>query len=114
MTLVYAYQSADERLVDMLLGLGLIVGAVVIAWIIPVLWGVKIAKAKGYSPAWMFMSIYPLFGWITLIILACLSARKQCANCGGFVASHFKLCPHCHELVNGGDKGSHLVQSAMN
>ena len=40
---------------------GLFVFAIVIAlgWIVPVYFGVKTAKSKGYSPHWMWFGIYP-------------------------------------------------------
>ncbi len=80
---------------------GLFVFAIVIAlgWIVPVYFGVKTAKSKGYSPHWMWFGIQPLAGWIAWIVLACLRRRDQCKNCGSFHGSHYRICPYClHEV----------------
>lgn len=72
-----------------------VVGVIVIGWVLPIAFGVSIAKRKNYSPLWMLFGIHPMGGWIALIVLACLPPRRQCDNCGGFVESHFRLCPFC-------------------
>ena len=80
---------------DDIIGLiGYVIGGV-LGWVVPVYFGVKTAKSKGYSPHWMWFGIYPISGWITWIILACLSKRHQCPNCGGFLGSQFRICPYC-------------------
>lgn len=87
--------NSDTAVVGILLyGIGIIVG-----WVIPIRYGIRTAKAKGYSPHWMWFGIYPVGGWIAWLILACLARRQQCRNCGGYLASHFRVCPYCSQGV---------------
>ena len=79
----------------------LILGAIITAfWVLPIMLGVRCAKRKNYSPAWMCFGIHPLGGWIAFIVLSCLPARIQCPNCGGFVQVNFKICPYCRAGIN--------------
>ncbi len=91
-----------------LIVLGIVIG---LAYVLPITWGIKIAKRKGYSRAWMFLGIYPVLGWITLIVLALLPARTLCVSCGGFVGACFKLCPYCHNEVRPAHQGHPQDQS---
>ena len=70
-----------------------------LGWVAPIAWGVHIAKRKGYSPLWMLLGVYPVAGWIAVLVLGLLPSKTQCTSCGGFVGGHFKLCPHCHKEV---------------
>ena len=76
----------------------IVVGLTIVAlvfWVIPIVWGVRIAERKNYSPLWMLVGIHPMFGWIALIVMACLPYRRQCHNCGGFPFEYFRICPYC-------------------
>lgn len=74
--------------------------ATVVGWVIPIRYGIQTARAKGYSPRWMWFGIHPALGWIALIVFACLPRRHQCHNCGGFLGSHFRICPYCRQEVD--------------
>ncbi len=77
---------------------GLILFGVIIflGWVLPITLGVKCAKRKNYSPAWMCFGIHPIGGWIAFIVLSCLEPRVACAHCGGFIKVNFRICPYCH------------------
>jgi hypothetical protein len=68
---------------------------VVVMWITPIVLGIKTAKAKGYSPHWMWFGLHPAGGWIALIMLWHLDQRPQCPTCGQFVSSSYITCPFC-------------------
>ena len=76
----------------------LLVTAVVVfvGWVLPITLGVHAARRKNYSPHWMWFGVHPILGWITCIVLLCLTPRVQCVNCGGFVTVNFRICPYCH------------------
>src|ERR1017187_5804695 len=74
---------------------------VIIGLIAPLALSVRVAKQKGYSACWAFVGIWPFAGWFVLLALSLIPARIQCMNCGGFVGSHFRLCPYCHLSVHG-------------
>jgi hypothetical protein len=76
-----------------------VIAGIGLLWVLPIVLGVRLARRKGYSPAWMWFGIHPIGGWIAYIVFLALPARMQCINCGGFVATYFKLCPYCHEPV---------------
>ena len=67
----------------------------VLFWVVPVYFGIRNLRRKGYSPHWMWFGIHPVFGYIALLVSALISARKQCGKCGAYVAENFKLCPYC-------------------
>jgi hypothetical protein len=69
-------------------------------WIAPVLFGIRLAQRKGYSPHWMWFGLHPIGAWVAFIVIACLEKRIQCSNCGGFVGSNFRICPYCHEALH--------------
>jgi hypothetical protein len=70
--------------------------AVVVGWVIPITLGVRAAQRKNYSPLWMLFGIHPIFGWVTCIVLLCITPRIRCPNCGGFVTVNYRICPFCH------------------
>jgi tetratricopeptide (TPR) repeat protein len=76
-----------------LIGFALAVG---LGWVFPIHYGIANAKRKGYSCQWMWFGIYPLTGWSAWLILTCLPYRNRCTSCGGYVGSHFRICPYCH------------------
>src|ERR1039457_4476160 len=86
-------------IVAILVGIVLIAGLVFVLWVLPIMLGIKQARTKNYSPAWMWFGVHPLFGWIMFTILACLRPRIRCGSCGGFVQDNFVKCPFCHEAV---------------
>jgi hypothetical protein len=81
--------------------IGLTIVALVL-WVVPITWGVRMARRKNYSPLWMLVGIHPLMGWIALIVLACLPRRRECSNCGGFPFDYFRICPYCQAKFGGG------------
>ena len=68
-------------------------------WITPVFLGIRLAQKKGYSPHWMWFGVNPVGAWAAMIVMAALEKRNQCPNCGGFIASNFRICPYCRETV---------------
>lgn len=72
---------------------------VVVGWIVPIVLGTSFARGKGYSPNWMWFGIYPITGWIAMIVLACLPRRVQCPHCGGFIGAQFRICPYCRTTI---------------
>jgi len=81
--------------------LGLIALAVVafVGWILPITLGLRVARRKNYSPAWMLFGIHPVGGWVAYIALSCQTPRIQCPTCGGFVKVNFRVCPYCHNEI---------------
>ena len=74
----------------------LLLGAFV--WIYPIVRGIRIARAKNYSAAWMWFGVHPVTGWIAFGVLNSLPALKECPRCAEKVKSHAKVCPYClHE-----------------
>jgi hypothetical protein len=66
-----------------------------LGWVVPIHFGVRIAKSKGYSPHWMWFGVYPITGWITWLVLACLPQRHPCSTCGSFLGPRYRVCPYC-------------------
>src|SRR5438552_2274612 len=74
----------------------MLVGAfITIGWIVPIVAGVLLFQYKGYSPHWMWFGVHPVGGWIAALVALCLSKRRRCPDCGGYVESNFWLCPYC-------------------
>ena len=40
-----------------------------IIWILPIVLGVRAARAKGVSPHWMWFGVHPMGGWIAFLII---------------------------------------------
>lgn len=51
--------------------------AIGVFWVLPITLGVRSAKRKGYSPLWMGFGIYPVAGWILLLVFVCLPPRAR-------------------------------------
>jgi len=94
------FSSGLISLIPILFGLILVVVVIFLFWVLPIMLGIKQARKKNYSPAWMCLGIHPLFGWIAFIVLVCVRPRIRCASCGGFVKDNFFKCPFCHEAVS--------------
>jgi|ERR1051326_3606562 hypothetical protein len=74
-------------------------GVVFLFWAWPIRLGIREAKKKNYSPAWMWFGVHPLGGWITYAVLVCQRPRIRCGSCGGFAKDNFTRCPFCHEAI---------------
>ena len=78
-----------------------VVGALIVLaivstlWVLPIIWGVRLARQKGYSPAWMWFGIHPVTGWIAFAVLRSVSPLKECPRCAEKVKSHARVCPYC-------------------
>ena len=104
---LFALIGGEPRHCPVLAGLGIVLlfaAVVVLGWVLPILLGVWAAKRKNYSPRWMWFGIHPILGWITCVVLLCLTPRIQCQNCGGYMMNYWRICPHCH--VRLGDETS--------
>jgi hypothetical protein len=92
----------QESTADEILALIVVAATVlflVALWITPVVLGIRLAQKKGYSPHWMWFGLHPVGAWVTFIVMACLDKRLKCPNCGGFIASNFRICPYCSETL---------------
>ena len=67
----------------------------IVFWGGPIVVGIAMFRKKGYSPHWMWFGVHPIGAWIACFVSFCLSHRRRCRNCGGFVRSNFRLCPYC-------------------
>jgi hypothetical protein len=67
-------------------------------FIIPIVFGIKIALRKHYSPYWMLLGLFPVAGWTAFITLCILPSQKQCPNpkCQNWIPNKFLICPYCH------------------
>ncbi|MEA2336933.1 MAG: hypothetical protein QOE82_940 [Thermoanaerobaculia bacterium] len=45
-------------------------------WLLPAFLGVRLAKAKGLSPHWMWFGLWPGFGWIAYLCFRAAAPRK--------------------------------------
>ena len=84
-----------------LIGILLSVGAL---WLFPVILGLREARAKGRSPAWMWFGIHPIGAWIVYGVLHSLSPLKECPQCAEKVKAHAKICPYCMTPFNSESK----------
>ena len=75
--------------------------ATIALWIFPIVLGIKEAKSKNYSPAWMWFGIHPVTGWIAYFVLKSKAPVRECPRCAEKVKAHAKVCPYClHEYVS--------------
>jgi accessory gene regulator protein AgrB len=49
-------------IVAILAAIVLVAALVFVLWVLPIMWGVKQARKKNYSPAWMWFGVHPLLG----------------------------------------------------
>ena len=66
-----------------------------VAWILSIIIGIKIAKKKNRSPHWMWFGINPMGGFVVCIILALLPPLKICSKCSNKVIADAMCCPFC-------------------
>ena len=93
------FNSGLAFVFTLLFGVFFFAAIVFFGWVLPIMLGIKQARKKNYSPAWMWVGIHPLFGWMAFIVLVCVRPKVQCASCGGFVTDNFIKCPFCHDAV---------------
>jgi xanthosine utilization system XapX-like protein len=51
--------------------------ALLVVWLVPIFFGIRIAKRKGRSPHWMWFGVHPLGGWIALLVLYLVSPKSH-------------------------------------
>ena len=64
-------------------------------WIYPIIKGIRVARAKKYSTAWMWFGFHPVTGWIAYSVLKSLPPLMECPRCAEKVKSHARVCPYC-------------------
>ena len=89
----------NEDVEDVIGGLFVLAIVIALGWVVAIVFGVRFATSKGYSPHRMWFGIHPILGWIAWFVLACLPRRVQCSSCGGFIGKQFRICPYCHNNV---------------
>ncbi|MDP6633783.1 MAG: hypothetical protein QGG42_02715 [Phycisphaerae bacterium] len=87
------------------MGLVMIVLVIGLGWVLPITLGVRLANKKNHSALWMLFGIHPVGGWIAFIVLACVTPRVRCINCGGFFGIHFRICPYCQTTFGNEEPG---------
>jgi hypothetical protein len=80
-------------------------GLVILFWVVPIKYGIRIAKSRGFSPHWMWLGIHPFFGWMAFGIMASL---KRCPACNKIVGVRNKFCPICANSFAEGDIGTSI------
>jgi RNA polymerase subunit RPABC4/transcription elongation factor Spt4 len=72
-----------------------LVGGVVV---LPICLGLRAAKRKGVSRAWMWLSLVfpPLGAWAAYLGIVVLVRRTACPRCGHSVPDGLDVCPACH------------------
>jgi hypothetical protein len=68
---------------------------IVILWLLPIGLGIPLAKKRGHSPHWMWFGVYPMGGWIVLIVFYFIQSSKTCQNCQQRSRSDAGFCPKC-------------------
>jgi membrane protein YdbS with pleckstrin-like domain len=66
-------------------------------WIFSIIFGIKVALKKHYSPLWMLFGLHPIAGWAVFITLCILPPQKQCPNlrCQKWIYATHRVCPYC-------------------
>ncbi len=84
---------------------------IVLAWVVPITYGIQAAIRKHYSPHWMWFGIHPIGGWIAFTVLSFLPTRVECQTCGGFISPQFRICPYCRMPMGIGPQRQPMTQN---
>jgi len=73
------------------------VGALaLVAWVLPVVLGIRAAIEKRVSPHWMWFGIHPLGGWIAWAVLRFgIPPLVRCPRCARTNPRDARFCPRC-------------------
>lgn len=74
----------------------LLIILVFVLWFLPIPLGIRKAKQKHRSPHWMWISIFPIYGWLVFIILCLIPPVKICPNCGERNKTYAAACQRCN------------------
>jgi len=67
----------------------------VFVWIVPVVFGVVVARKKNRSPHWFWLGIWPGVGWWVFIIMLILKPLQVCEKCKKKIPADSRVCPYC-------------------
>ena len=76
-------------------------------WILPIVWGLRWARAGGISGWWMLFGAHPLTGWIAFFVIR-KKCRRRCPGCGKRVPNGAVDCIACGTLL--GDERNKVVR----
>jgi hypothetical protein len=88
MTISFVGINDTVAVVSVLLGLGLL-------WILPIVLGIRQARAKGRSPAWMWFGVNPIGAWIVYGVMSFLPPLRRCPRCARSTKADAETCPNC-------------------
>lgn len=83
---------------DAILGLVVMV-VLIVVWVVPIKLGVKSARQKSISPAWMWFGVHPVGGWIAYAIIRWGIRRIECPSCHNKNPLTAKFCEHCKQAL---------------
>lgn len=73
-----------------------------LAWILPIVFGVRTARRKKISPHWMWFGVHPVGAWVAFLIIQWGVKRVYCPSCEHPILPKENFCPKCREPLSEG------------